>query len=248
MQIQRIREQNPNVVVLSAGNFSPREDNFADLAIAAHLESMELMGYDAITLGYRELNLGPQVLREQIAINRSPVICSNLYHEQNITQKFKTIQRDDISIGIIAVIEPFRAKPEQSNQLSIWTINNPESSLKPLIDSLNNQVNLLILLSQLDLYSTFNFIDRFPEIDIAVVGNDGKTIQEPIKYRNSLVVLSGNRGQYLGKLDLTFDIEGCILSYQGEQYPRYIRPARRVRCRHRGRRQLPSVFWQMLCF
>jgi hypothetical protein len=218
-EIQGIRNDVPNVILLSAGGFSPKPDNFSEPAIAAELEAMSLMRYDAIALGHRELALDPRILNDQIAINHSPVVCSNIFRNgEYYGERYGILQVGEITIGILAAVTPLKDVDESAAN-SPWTIADVERSLQPVINEIAPKTDALILLSQLGLWNTLDIIGKFPQIDIAVIGDEGKTVQNPIQYGETLVVMSGNRGQYLGKLDLTFDIEGLILSYQGTLIP-----------------------------
>jgi hypothetical protein len=205
------------VIVLSAGAFAPHADNFGDLAVGVQLEALSIMKYDAITLGDRELALGPEILQQHIGVNRSPVVCSNLrYQGSYLWDKVKVIQRGGVRIGILGMVDPVRVQQAANGVPSPWTIDDGLRVVKPLLDSLKHQVDVVLLLSQLGFWNTLELLDQCPQIEVAVVGNEGKTVREPIHYGNSLVVMSGNRGQYLGELDLTFDDEGHILSNRGK--------------------------------
>jgi hypothetical protein len=206
-------------MLLSAGDFSPKPDNFSEPAIAAELEAMSLMQYDAITLGYRELALDPKILDDYIAINHSPVVCSNLFRNgEYYGDRYRIVEVGDLTVGILAAVTPMKNTEESSVNTS-WTIGDVERSLQAVIDEIDSKTDALILLSQLGLWNTLDILDKFPQIKVTIVGNEGKTVQNPMQYGSSLVVMSGNRGQYLGRLDLTFDIEGHILSHQGSLIP-----------------------------
>ena len=208
------------MIVLSGGSFAPRADNFSDLAIAAQLEAMSIMGYDAITLGDRELAIGTETLQEQVAINRSPVVCSNLrYNGEYLWLRSKIIQRGDISVGIFGVNESSKNKQDPNGLPSPWTIDDAESTVKSFLDSLKSKVEVVILLSQFGFWNTLELLDKYPGIQVAIVGNEGRTVLSPIRYGSSIIVTSGNRGQYLGELDLTFDNARHILSSKGQLIP-----------------------------
>jgi hypothetical protein len=206
--------------VLSGGSFISRVDNFADLAMATQLEAMSIMGYDAITLGDRELALEPKIVQELTDINRSPIVCSNLrYNGENLWVRVKIIQQGDISVAILGVNESSKNRQDSNGLPSSWTVDEPEGTMTLLLDSLKNQVEVVILLSQLGFWDTLELLNRFPEIQIAIVGNEGRTVQSPIHYNSAIIVMPGNRGQYLGELDLTFDKQGHILSSSGQLIP-----------------------------
>ena len=184
------------------------------------MTAMSLMDYDAVTLGHRELELDFKILDDQIAINHTPVICSNLLLDGvSYGQKYVLTQRDSVTIGIVSAFGPTQGTSQDRQTDSPWTFGDVESALPSVMEELESRSNILILLSQMGLWKTLELIDDFPQIDVAVVGDEGKTIRNPILYRNSLVVMSGNRGQYVGKLDLTFDQDGGMLSYFGDLIP-----------------------------
>jgi hypothetical protein len=205
--------------VVSAGGFSPKPDNFSGPAIEAELEAMNLMQYDAITLGYRELSLDPKILDDYITINHTPVVCSNVFRNGDYYgERFLIVQVGDMSVGFLATVQPVKEVNESAINFP-WTIAEVKQSLQQLIDEIDSRADVVIMLSQLGLWNTLDILDEFPQIDVTIVGNEGRTVQNPIQYGNSLVVMSGNRGQYLGRLDLTFDGEHRILSYQGSLIP-----------------------------
>jgi mono/diheme cytochrome c family protein len=208
------------VVVVSGGSFATQPQNFGELALATQLEALAYMEYDAITLGQREMAIGADTLERLIAANRSPLVCSNLFHQGNhLGSNTTIIQRGDVSLGILGLAGLPQGHKEENKLLRQWSIADAEQTATSVIDKLDQQVDLILLLSQLGFWNTLDLVDRFPQIDIAVVGNEGKTVAEPIQYGNALVLMSGNRGQNLGELHLTLDGNGTILSYTGNLIP-----------------------------
>lgn len=76
--IGQIREQEPNVLLVDAGDVFSGTLYFTQYLGRADLEFMNLLGYDAMTLGNHEFDKGPAGLAPFVAGARFPVVSANV--------------------------------------------------------------------------------------------------------------------------------------------------------------------------
>lgn len=225
--IEQARSQDGNMLLLDAGDrfsgtlfhyFYQGQDN---------VQVMNLLGYDAMTLGNHEFDNGSQVLADFIKGVNFPVLGANVDVTADpallgLVQPYTVLEVGGESIGLIGIVTPRTA-----------TISQPEDTvqfldtLAPLVNGhaqelLDQGINKIILLSHIGYNDDLALASQLVGIDV-IVGGHTNTVPSP--YPTSrigadgqpiLVVQAGSYSLYVGQLVVTFDAEGLITASDGK--------------------------------
>ena len=220
--IKHVRTANDNVALFNAG------DDFQGTPIStltsgrSQIELMNLIAPDAVTLGNHEFDYGMDSLIANLARANYPIVCANVVNtatNSTLGIPFLTKTFGKVRVGIVGVTPPDLELLTLKNNLNGYRVRDVDSSLNISIGVLKtkNHPNLTILLSHMGFDQDTLLAARRNDIDIIVGGHSHTALFIPIKKNRTIIVQAGYRGQYLGKLDLTIDLEGdSVLSYAGE--------------------------------
>lgn len=176
------------------------KDNNANSLIIAHglVRAYQAMAYDAVAISVNDLSAGADFFRHSTD-QSFPWVAANI-SDQNATAVFPAHsikQIGGLTIGIIGLTGG------TGNNVDGFIINDWRTALKTEITSLEKRCDILLVLSTLTPAENHEIQQNYQQIDIIVsADNKGANIQ-PQVFHNSLLVQSGSRGKYIGKLDIT---------------------------------------------
>lgn len=183
----------------------------------AIVETMNAMGYDAMTVGRMDLSSGLENLQERQKQAEFPILSANLVPiegNEPIFEPYTLIEREGIRIGIIGLSEQeaFQA-PGVTDKARVL---DPTTVAKRYVAELRDQVDLLIVLSRIGLDNDQLLAQAVPGIDIIIGGNTRKLMNKPERVGNTLIVQQGYRGEWVGKLTASFDGKGVLAEFKEE--------------------------------
>ena len=94
-------------------------------------------------------------------------------------------------------------------------VKNPEKTLKEILPSVKSQASIIILLSHLGKNETTLLLQKVPGVDVAIIGHDRGTLNQPEILTKSILVQNSMQGKFLGILDLTIGTNGTIENFTG---------------------------------
>lgn len=191
-------------LLLDAGNLffrkakshcDPEELGRADLI----LRSYQHMGYDAINLSQTDLALGVPFLLEKAKEMKIPFLSSNLMRREKGDPVFApfAIQRiNDVRIGILGLMDPII----RAEGTSDYKIKNPYNAARAVLNALKGKADLVIALSSLSKEKNTRLLSECKGIDFLI--STERTTHAPIEVNGAFILSSGNRGKYLGRLEI----------------------------------------------
>ena len=75
--IKELRQEHPNMLLLDCGDFSQGSVYYSLFKGSAEVELMNLMGYDACTIGNHEFDYGVENMARLFRLAKFPVVCAN---------------------------------------------------------------------------------------------------------------------------------------------------------------------------
>lgn len=216
------------VLLLDAGDFMMGSlFEIVSTQLAAELNVMKALGYDATTIGNHELDWTPKglagILQAATASGPTvPIVASNM--------NFSATDPGDDDLQALAtagVILPKLVKTVGTLKVGIFGLLGEEAaSVTPqkapltfdkiavaaqrMVDDLrtNDQVDLVIALSHSGIYSDGTGEDAVlaqtvPGIDVIVSGHTHDTLPQPKQVGSTLIVTAGKYGEDLGNLQLS---------------------------------------------
>ncbi|OGP61423.1 MAG: hypothetical protein A2V67_02015 [Deltaproteobacteria bacterium RBG_13_61_14] len=188
----------------NANAMAPPHDQEKAKVIA---RSLQRMGVDALNVGQLDLAGGLDFLQKQLGSTPSlPLLSSNLFDKQKQEFAFprqKVIERNGLRIGFFGLIqEPpiFLADKLEAR--------DPVAAAREVVSELRGKSDLVIGLVSLEFNSAAQLAQQVPGIDVLVSSRGGRTTPQPFLAESTLVVQAGNRGKYLGRMDITMQPGG----------------------------------------
>lgn len=150
-----LRQSNPNTIILDAGDMWQGSPYFNLFHGRVETEAYNLMGYDAVTLGNHEFDLGIDTLAARIDEMTFPVVCANYHFGKtplaSRVEPYTIIEREGWKVGVIGVgVNPYTLIA-QDNWKGI-TYYDPINIVTHYASDLRAKgCNLIIVLSHLGL-------------------------------------------------------------------------------------------------
>ena len=207
---------------------------------------MNMIGYDAMTLGNHEFDNGDEVLAAFVDALEFPVVTANVDFSDSplLADKIEpmvTLEVGDGSVGIIGLVTP---------ESEILSSPGPElvfeydlvSVTQNAVDALTAAgVNKIILVTHIGYEADVEVAQQVSGVDVVVGGHTNTflsnnysgaqgeypTVLASASGEPVLVVQASTKTRYLGRLDVEFDGGGVLSDWDGDAIllSRYITPA-----------------------
>jgi hypothetical protein len=206
--IKELRQKNPSLLLLDAGNAFFGGQSLAHKGEAI-LSSYNALGYDALNLSFRDFRFGKGRTMELIEQANFPVLSANLLDSTThkaIAEPYTIFQSNGQKIGLIGVTQQPAGcdyLPHLQEQLAGILIESPQTSLKRWLPQAQNRSDRVVLLyygSYAGLKPILNEFGR--DISLVLVGGSEPEYL-PAEHKPPIIG-TYPRGQHLayGKLDI----------------------------------------------
>lgn len=226
-----------NPILLDAGDVFSGTLYFNKYLGQADLEFMNLVGYDAMTFGNHEFDKNSQVLDDFIGNAKFPFVSSNIDFSDDtiLSKRFKdeigspaveksvypaiVLNVDGEEVGVIGLTTEDTANIASPGDVKF---NEAVKSARDAVAMLEKQgINKIIVLSHLGYDADIELAKAVSGIDIIVGGHSHTKLDEAVvdrteKNKPKLIVQTGEKGQFLGKLKVLFDEAGVLVDWDEE--------------------------------
>ncbi|MCE1247607.1 MAG: bifunctional metallophosphatase/5'-nucleotidase [Firmicutes bacterium] len=206
--IKQEKAKNRNAtLVLDAGDISsgtPLSDHFKAIPM---LESMNEIGYDAMTVGNHEFDRGRQSLETLVDKADFPILGANI-HAANTGKKLNTkpyVIKDvnGIKVGILGLTTPDAATFMPKEDRATVKISDPIKTAKAEIRNMKKDgAEFVVVLSHLGFNEDRRLAKAVDGINVIVGGHSHTELRSYKKENNTYIVQAGSDGNFLGKLDM----------------------------------------------
>jgi 2',3'-cyclic-nucleotide 2'-phosphodiesterase (5'-nucleotidase family) len=207
------------VLVLDAGNsLAGDRDPARRSEGASSIEAMNLMGYDAVTLGAGDLVLGVEALLACQAEAKFPILSANVV----------------LSGTGDLLVSPYIIEDTGGIQVAVWglteftdedlpglQIEDPVSVAKELVPELERNADFVVLLSHAGRPADQRIAAEVPGVDWIIGGGKHDVTWEPIVDPETGTVIvqadygtHGYSGRSVGESHLTFDADHQLVAYE----------------------------------
>ena len=202
------------VLVLDAGN--ALLGHWISVASAGRVmvEAMNAMSYDAMAVGGLDLAGGLEVLTQRQSEATFAFLSANLVttgDSQLVVKPYVILERAGVRFGILGLTDPKAVEvvPESDKV----TVLDPVQVAHQYLPELRERVDVLIVLSNLGLDGDRALAAAVPGIDIVVGGTTHKLMRDPERVENTLIVQQGYRGEWMGRLRVSYDARGLPVAF-----------------------------------
>ncbi len=164
------------------------------------------MGYDAVSVGDKDLMMGVKFFSDMTQKARFPFISANLVDkktEKGIFKPYVVKEIAGLKIGIVGLLDDaFNAVLQEKE--SGLTILDPVSTSKAVTKSLREYCDLIVVLSQLGELRDKKLARENPQIHL-ILGGGGESIRAVTERVDEVPIYRLEpRGGYLGRIDYSF--------------------------------------------
>lgn len=210
--IDQIRKENKNVLLFDAGDFLQGTPYFNLFKGEVEVKAMNLMGYDAATLGNHEFDYGLEILEKVVREANFPIVSSNYDFSQtalkNLIKPFIILKKDGVRIGVIGInIQP-RGLIAAGNYEGMKFLD-PVKTANEMAELLTTKYkcDMIVCLSHLGYNADLNLAESTKGIDLIVGGHSHTYMKEPATRKNLdnkevTIFQTNGRGVYVGRLDI----------------------------------------------
>jgi 5'-nucleotidase len=210
--IDQIRKENKNVLLFDAGDFLQGTPYFNLFKGEVEVKAMNLMGYDAATLGNHEFDYGLEILEKVVREANFPIVSSNYDFSQtalkNLIKPFIILKKDGVRIGVIGInIQP-RGLIAAGNYEGMKYLD-PVKTANEIAELLTTKYkcDMIVCLSHLGYNADLNLAESTKGIDLIVGGHSHTYMKEPATRKNLdnkevTIFQTNGRGIYVGRLDI----------------------------------------------
>lgn len=219
---------NEHLLVLDSGDFIGGRGKKENLRGEFLLNALSKLKYDVINLGERDFLQGFQFLMDVKDKYNLPFISANVFQPDgktlvfpsHIIKELKGFQHGDtyipsIRVGIFGVTM-YRSQLTFEADDPKLVAGDPIEGAKKVVDQMKGQCDFIVGLVHIPYAQLTNFVQSVKDIDVIIAGHDPTIRLSPQKIANTIVIVGGNRGQYVGDLRLVFNNQKRIMDYQGK--------------------------------
>jgi 2',3'-cyclic-nucleotide 2'-phosphodiesterase (5'-nucleotidase family) len=170
------------------------------------LESLNLMGYDALAIGDDDLTLGKDFLSDLSKKSNFPFLSSNVIDEASGKPLFHSTLVKEVNgfrIGMFSLLAPEAfLGPEDSRKKGL-SIRSPVEVAQAMVKELQPKTDFIFLLSHLGYPKDLELAQAVSGIHLIFGAHTGMNLVYPPVVKNTILLQTASKGMYVGRLDLT---------------------------------------------
>lgn len=213
--IDEIRKQNQNVLLFDAGDFVQGTPYFNLFHGRVEAQAMNLMKYDAGTLGNHEFDYGLDTLKMIVKKLNFPILNCNYDFSETVLKDdikpYVILKRFGLKIGVLGVgVDPegLIQKNKYEGMVFKPAISSVNFYAKILKDS--KKCDLVVCLSHLGYNDDIKLAEQSKNVDIIIGGHSHTYMEKPdmrtnLDGKEVLIFQTGKSGAYVNKIEVELD-------------------------------------------
>jgi 5'-nucleotidase/UDP-sugar diphosphatase len=218
-----LRSEKPTLL-LAAGDMI-QGNNWANLSRGESvIELMNLMGFDALTVGNHEFDFGQAVLRKRVAEAQFPVLGANV-EGLDALRPYVIRELGGVRVAIVGVVTEDTPVSTHPKNVAGLEFRAAAETLARYVPELRRRADVVVVLSHSGYAADRKLAEQVPGIDLIVGGHSHTRVEPPSRVGASVIVQAWEHGKALGVLDITVE-NGMVTAVDGRLEE--IRPDRGV--------------------
>lgn len=205
--VDSLRRKGSPILLVDAGDFTGGENAYGAALGRVMIDAMELMGYDAFTLGEWDLNQGPDYVRS--IVEGSPIAWVHTNYDvaglEGKGHRTLIVEKGGRRIGLVGLMNPtIQLNPAVRD--SVVVDEDIVGDARRAVTALREEgVDMVVVLSHLGYKGDRALAEKVDGIDLIVSGHGGKSLleAEPV-VPGTWVVAPGDLGRFVGRAAVEF--------------------------------------------
>lgn len=215
--VRQYRTAHPSVLLFDCGDISQGTPYYNLFQGELEVKMMNLMKYDAMTIGNHEFDFGLDNMARLFRMARFPVVCANYDVKgtvlEGLVKPYTVVERDGMRIGVFGLSPRLEGLVQTAKCQGIVFLD-PIETARGVVERLRTaeKCDVVICLSHLGFqggtYCDERLAAETSGIDLILGGHSHTFMKEPAHYLNAegtgvSVLHSGKNGLQVGELVLT---------------------------------------------
>lgn len=218
--IKEERAKNPDLLLIDSGDFSQGSPFYTMFKGDVEIGLMNLMGYDAVTIGNHEFDFGMENMARIFKMAKFPVVCANYDFTgtcvEGLVKPYVIIKRNGLKIGLFGLSPQLEGLVDLSKCKGVTYLDPIEVGNRVAAELKHDKkCDVVICVSHLgwlrpDEMGDQKLLASSKDIDL-VLGGHSHSYFKDLRYVNNAngkavpVDQNGKNAMYVGKLTLSFD-------------------------------------------
>lgn len=218
--IREERAKNPDLLLIDSGDFSQGSPFYTMFKGDVEVGLMNLMGYDAVTIGNHEFDFGLENMARIFKMAKFPVVCANYDFTgtcvEGLVKPYVIIKRNGLKIGLFGLSPQLKGLVDLSKCKGVTYLDPIEVGNRVAAELKHDKkCDVVICVSHLgwlrpDEMGDQKLLASSKDIDL-VLGGHSHSYFKDLRYVNNAdgkavpVDQNGKNAMYVGKLTLSFD-------------------------------------------
>lgn len=218
--IKEERAKNPDLLLIDSGDFSQGSPFYTMFKGDVEIGLMNLMGYDAATIGNHEFDFGLENMARIFKMAKFPVVCANYDFTgtcvEGLVKPYVIIKRNGLKIGLFGLSPQLEGLVDLSKCKGVTYLDPIEVGNRVAAELKHDKkCDIVICVSHLgwlrpDEMGDQKVLASSKDIDL-VLGGHSHSYFKDLRYVNNAngkavpVDQNGKNAMYVGKLTLSFD-------------------------------------------
>ena len=218
--IKEERAKNPDLLLIDSGDFSQGSPFYTMFKGDVEIGLMNLMGYDAATIGNHEFDFGLENMARIFKMAKFPVVCANYDFTgtcvEGLVKPYVIIKRNGLKIGLFGLSPQLEGLVDLSKCKGVTYLDPVEVGNRVAAELKHDKkCDVVICVSHLgwlrpDEMGDQKLLASSKDIDLVLGGHSHSYFKE-LRYVNNAdgkavpVDQNGKNAMYVGKLTLSFD-------------------------------------------
>lgn len=218
--IKEERAKNPDLLLIDSGDFSQGSPFYTMFKGDVEIGLMNLMGYDAVTIGNHEFDFGLENMARIFKMAKFPVVCANYDFTgtcvEGLVKPYVIIKRNGLKIGLFGLSPQLEGLVDLSKCKGVTYLDPIEVGNRVAAELKHDKkCDVVICVSHLgwlrpDEMGDQKVLASSKDIDL-VLGGHSHSYFKDLRYVNNAngkavpVDQNGKNAMYVGKLTLSFD-------------------------------------------
>lgn len=218
--IKEERAKNPDLLLIDSGDFSQGSPFYTMFKGDVEVGLMNLMGYDAVTIGNHEFDFGLENMARIFKMAKFPVVCANYDFTgtcvEGLVKPYVIIKRNGLKIGLFGLSPQLEGLVDLSKCKGVTYLDPVDVGNRVAAELKHDKkCDVVICVSHLgwlrpDEMGDQKLLASSKDIDL-VLGGHSHSYFKALRYVNNAdgkavpVDQNGKNAMYVGKLTLSFD-------------------------------------------